>query len=88
MVDKKFERAIEVLRTYERDYYFLKDLASDDNRALSVDKRMVVAKAEDKLPSTPSNSLKEKHQVREEFTLLLTSDRILMLTTNPLRRNQ
>jgi hypothetical protein len=88
MVDKKFERAIEVLRTYERDYYFPKDLASDDNRALSVDKRMTVAKAEDELSSTPSNSLKEKHQVREGLTLFLTSNRILMLTSNPLRRNQ
>ena len=88
MVDKKFERAIEVLRTYERDYYFPKDLASDDNRALSVDKRMTVAKAEDELSSTPPNSLKEKHQVREGLTLFLTSNRILMLTTHPLRRNQ
>lgn len=48
MVDKKFERAIEVLRTYERDYYFPRVLASDDNRALSVDERMTVARAEDK----------------------------------------
>ena len=77
-VDEKFERALDVLSLYERDYFLPRGPVSNDHSSRFVHELMTAAKEKDKLSSILINSLKEKLQVREKVSLF--SDRILMLS--------
>jgi hypothetical protein len=80
-VDEKFERALEALDHYERNYFLPRGSVSNDRSARFVYGLMTAAKDKDKPSSLFINSLKEKLQVRDEVSPF--PERILTQTPAP-----
>ena len=85
-VDKKFERAIEVLDLYEKECLPVMPV-SRDGRSMTVHERLLKAKVKDKSSSALLPVLKEKLSAKVSLAHMTLPHTVLMQTSRQPRTN-